>query len=100
MMQYSPRQANYHRAMTNWQRKSDYLLREIVKFQTYIDSLTVAQKARDAFYARRSQHEMMKPVVVAESEGDKAENHAQVEPEKADRVETTTMEVKEVSVEQ
>ena len=84
--------------MTNWQRKSEYLLREIVKFQTYIDSLTVAQKARDAFYARKSQHEMVKPAVVAEAEGDKAEINGQVEPEKAELVETTTTEVKEIPV--
>lgn len=40
--------------MTNWQRKSDYLLREIVKFRTYIDSLTAAQKSKDAFYAKKA----------------------------------------------
>lgn len=39
--------------MANWQRKSDYLLREIVKFSTYIESLTIAQTAKDAFYARK-----------------------------------------------
>ena len=53
-MQYSPRHANYNRAMTNWQRKSDHLLRENVKFQTYADSLTAAQKAREEFYARKN----------------------------------------------
>lgn len=41
--------------MINWQRKSDYLLREIVKFRTYIDCLTAAQKAKDAFYARKAE---------------------------------------------
>ena len=40
--------------MANWQRKSDYLLREIVKFRTYIDSLTAAQKAKDAVYSRKA----------------------------------------------
>lgn len=39
--------------MANWQRKSDYLLREIVKFHTYIDSLTAAQKAKEAVHARK-----------------------------------------------
>lgn len=39
--------------MTNWQRKSDHLLREIVKFQTYIDSLAGAQKAKEAFYVKK-----------------------------------------------
>ncbi len=41
--------------MANWQRKSDHLLREIVKFQTYVDSLAAAQTAKEAFYARKEQ---------------------------------------------
>ena len=41
--------------MTNWQRKSEYLLREIVKYTTYSDSLNAAQKARDAFNAKTSE---------------------------------------------
>jgi hypothetical protein len=57
VFQYSPRHANYSRSLANWQRKSDYLLREIVKFQTYADSLTVAQKARESFYAKKNQTE-------------------------------------------
>lgn len=55
--QYSPRHANYNRAMVNWQRKSDYLLREIVKFRTYLDALTAAQKAKERFYAAKSEQE-------------------------------------------
>ena len=39
--------------MTNWERKSSYLLREIVKFRTYIDSLTAAQTLKDKIYAKR-----------------------------------------------
>lgn len=39
--------------MANWQRKSDYLLREIIKFRTYIDSLTAANKAKEKLYARK-----------------------------------------------
>lgn len=30
--------------MGNWEKKSSYLLREIVKFRTYIDCLTAAQE--------------------------------------------------------
>jgi len=52
--QYSPRHANHHRSVANWQRKSDYLLREIVKFRTYMDSLAAAQTAKERFYAKRS----------------------------------------------
>ncbi|KXT03156.1 hypothetical protein AC578_7692 [Pseudocercospora eumusae] len=51
---FSLRHPNHNKAMTNWQRKSDYLLREIVKFRTYIDSLSAAQKAKDAFYAKKA----------------------------------------------
>ena len=39
--------------MTNWERKSSYLLREIVKFRTYIDSLEAAQKEKERIYAER-----------------------------------------------
>ena len=40
--------------MTNWQRKSDYLLREIVKFRTYMDSLATAQKAKTLFDTKKA----------------------------------------------
>jgi hypothetical protein len=39
--------------MANWERKSSYLLREIVKFRTYIDSLNAAQTRKDQIYAER-----------------------------------------------
>ncbi|KAI9786512.1 MAG: hypothetical protein M1816_007893 [Peltula sp. TS41687] len=41
---FSPRHSNANKAMTNWERKSSYLLREIVKFRTYIDCLTAARE--------------------------------------------------------
>ena len=40
--------------MANWERKSSYLLREIVKFRTYIDGLQAAQVQRQKIYAERS----------------------------------------------
>ena len=40
--------------MANWERKSSYLLREIVKFRTYIDSLEGAQKQKDRIYEERA----------------------------------------------
>lgn len=40
--------------MANWQRKSDYLLREIVKFQTYAEALAAAQGAREEVERRRA----------------------------------------------
>ncbi|KAF2717255.1 hypothetical protein K431DRAFT_160444 [Polychaeton citri CBS 116435] len=51
---YSPRHPNFAKSMVNWQRKSEYLLRENVKFRTYIDSLMVAQQAKDRVYAVRN----------------------------------------------
>lgn len=40
--------------MANWERKSSYLLREIVKFRTYIDSLQAAQIQKEKVYASRA----------------------------------------------
>lgn len=46
--------------MSNWQRKSEYLLREIVKFRTYIDSLTAAQQAKEQLYMHRAERDLAK----------------------------------------
>lgn len=71
-MQFSPRHTNHARAMTNWQRKSDYLLREIVKFQMYADSLAAAQAAKEEFYRRKArQEEVLGRRVSAGGEGGK-----------------------------
>jgi hypothetical protein len=43
--------------MANWERKSSYLLREIVKFRTYIDSLTASQTLKEKLYAEREAEE-------------------------------------------
>jgi hypothetical protein len=40
--------------MANWERKSQYLLREIVKFRTYIDTLAAAQVQKQKIYAERA----------------------------------------------
>lgn len=53
-IQFSPRHPNSARAMANWERKSSYLLREIVKFRTYIDSLQAAQIQKEKVYASRA----------------------------------------------
>ncbi|KAK5108630.1 hypothetical protein LTR62_008121 [Meristemomyces frigidus] len=60
---YSPRQANHNRAMINWQRKSDYLLREIVKFRTYMDSLSAAQEAKARYDAKKAAENAVKRAV-------------------------------------
>ncbi|KAL9083490.1 MAG: hypothetical protein Q9159_005736 [Coniocarpon cinnabarinum] len=43
---FTPRSVNAGRAMGNWERKSHYLLREIVKFRTYVDVLELAAARR------------------------------------------------------
>lgn len=52
---FSPRHPNAAKAMVNWERKSSYLLREIVKFRTYIDSLRGALGQKGKIYASREQ---------------------------------------------
>ncbi|KAJ6145875.1 hypothetical protein N7497_007857 [Penicillium chrysogenum] len=48
---FSPRHPNAAKAMANWERKSSYLLREIVKFRTYIDSLRNAISSKERIFA-------------------------------------------------
>lgn len=55
--------------MSNWQRKSEYLLREIVKFQTYADSLAAAQGAKEEVYRRKARQEEVMGKVAPASEG-------------------------------
>lgn len=51
---FSPRHPNSAKALANWERKSAYLLREIVKFRTYIDSLKGAQAQKEKIYGSNS----------------------------------------------
>ena len=39
--------------MTNWEKKSAYLLKELVKFKTYVDSLNEAKLAKERVYTTR-----------------------------------------------
>lgn len=43
---YPPRSTNSVKSQTNWERKSQYLLTEIVKYDSYIDSLHAAMNLR------------------------------------------------------
>ena len=49
--QYVPRSVNASKALSNWEKKSKYLLAELIKYQTYVDALWIAkcgrQKKRD-----------------------------------------------------
>ncbi|EUC39345.1 hypothetical protein COCCADRAFT_80528 [Bipolaris zeicola 26-R-13] len=57
LIAFSPRHPNAAKAMANWERKSQYLLREIVKFRTYIDTLANAQAQKQKIYAEREARE-------------------------------------------
>ena len=52
--QFTPRHPNSQKAMANWEKKSSYLLREIVKFRTYIDCLHAAQIGKQRIYTERA----------------------------------------------
>ncbi|KAF2966113.1 hypothetical protein GQX73_g7460 [Xylaria multiplex] len=53
LLAFTPRGHNAAKAMANWERKSSYLLREIVKFRTYVDSLQHASERRNEIYTER-----------------------------------------------
>ncbi|CCJ31359.1 unnamed protein product [Pneumocystis jirovecii] len=44
---FSPRHPNLAKALLNWERKSQYLLREIVKYKTYLECLSRALTLRN-----------------------------------------------------
>lgn len=62
MEQFSRRHPNHAKAMLNWERKSSYLLREIIKFRTYADALEAAGVAKARVYEERA--ERKRPVEV------------------------------------
>lgn len=53
LLAFTPRGANANKAMNNWERKSAYLLREIVKFTTYVDCLQQAETRKNEIYTER-----------------------------------------------
>ncbi|KAM4056597.1 sec7 domain-containing protein [Hirsutella rhossiliensis] len=54
LLAFTPRGHNAGKAMANWERKSAYLLREIVKFRTYVDCLQQAEARKREVYAERN----------------------------------------------
>lgn len=57
LMAFTAKHPNSTKAMNNWERKSSYLLREIVKFRTYIDTLQNAQATKDRVYRMKKEEE-------------------------------------------
>ncbi|EFX05550.1 sec7 domain containing protein [Grosmannia clavigera kw1407] len=53
LLAFSPRGQNAQKALANWERKSAYLLREIVKYHTYVDCLSEAARRRGEIYHER-----------------------------------------------
>lgn len=53
LLAFSPRSVNAAKAMTNWEKKSQHLLNEIVKYRTYVDSLREADTRRSEIYRER-----------------------------------------------
>ena len=56
--------------MVNWEKKSSYLLREIVKFRTYIDCLQAAEAGKQRIYAERAAQKAELEVGDNEDDGD------------------------------
>ncbi|PCH43866.1 hypothetical protein WOLCODRAFT_138645 [Wolfiporia cocos MD-104 SS10] len=59
---YQPRSSNASKAMGNWEKKSQYLLTEIVKYESYIDSLQMAMALR---LKRRGEKALERALIVA-----------------------------------
>lgn len=57
LLAYSPRSSNKEKALGNWERKSSWLLREIVRVGTYVEALKAAEKRRQEVYAERKEVE-------------------------------------------
>ncbi|KAH8119341.1 hypothetical protein DFH11DRAFT_1501723 [Phellopilus nigrolimitatus] len=67
---YLPRSANSNKALANWEKKSQYLLTEIVKYDSYVDSLKTAMSLR---LKRRGEKALERALVLT---GPEEENEA------------------------
>lgn len=73
LLAFTQRHPNAAKAMGNWERKSSYLLREIVKFRTYIDALGAASLAREKVEKEREMREEREDEQLEAEEGDVGE---------------------------
>lgn len=53
LLAFTPRGANAQKAMANWERKSQYLLREIGKFRIYVEALQLADGRKKEIWKER-----------------------------------------------
>ncbi|CAE6387921.1 unnamed protein product [Rhizoctonia solani] len=70
MSLYIPRSANAVKASSNWERRSQYLLSEIVKYDSYVDSLRSAMSQR---LKRRGEKALERALVVSRPDEDDLE---------------------------
>ena len=57
---YSPKGGNYAKALGNWERKSNWLLQELVKYQSYVESLRKSSDVKAERKAKREVEEMVR----------------------------------------
>ncbi|GAA5887194.1 hypothetical protein JCM5296_004558 [Sporobolomyces johnsonii] len=67
---YSSRSSNASRALANWERKSQHLLTEIVKWRTYIEALSNAVRLRSIQRGRKEVEAMLQSADVDEDDDD------------------------------
>ncbi|KAJ9145304.1 Sec7 domain-containing protein [Pleurostoma richardsiae] len=74
LLAFTPRGHNAAKAMANWERKSAYLLREIVKFRTYVDCLQQAEaRKREIWKERNIARRAARGDVVGDEDGESEE---------------------------
>jgi hypothetical protein len=61
-LQYSARSANATKALSNWEQKSQHLLAEIIKYESYVESLRLAMNLR---LKKRGEKVLEKALIVA-----------------------------------
>ena len=79
ILAFTPRHTNCNKAMANWERKSSYLLHEIVKFRTYLECLQTAQREKERVYEERAEKERMKEKTEEEERVERGEEHEAAE---------------------
>ncbi|GAA5926050.1 uncharacterized protein JCM15063_005194 [Sporobolomyces koalae] len=67
---YSSRSSNYAKAIANWERKSQHLLSEIVKWSTYIEALVAAVRLRSIQRGKKEVEAMLKSADLDDEEDD------------------------------
>lgn len=65
--QYQPRSSNAHKAQANWERRSQHLLTELVKYQTYVETLRSAMALR---LKKRGEKALERALVVVPDDND------------------------------